>query len=90
MKDFEEMTEKEKEDFLKQVQNLPDNKVEDYDSFDLLAQSFDEISMTWTESIKEFETLYPEYIKPVENNPQRKYESKWIARFKKRFHSHSR
>lgn len=87
MKDFEEMTEKEKEDFLKQVQNLPDNKVEDYDSFDLLAQSFDEISMTWAESIKEFETLYPEYFKAMDNNPQRKYESKWSARFKKRFHS---
>lgn len=47
MKDFNEMTEKEKEDFLKLVQDLPDNSKEKGDSFDLFTQSFDEISKTW-------------------------------------------
>ncbi len=66
MKDFDEMTDKEKEDFLKQIQNLPDKAKEDDDSFDLFTQSFDEISKTWSDSLKEFEALYPEYLKDKE------------------------
>lgn len=86
MKEYEEMTEKEKEDFLKQIQDLPDNeKREDCDSFDLFTQSFGEISKSWSDSLKEFEALYPEYLKDEETNPLEKYETKWTAKIKKKF-----
>jgi hypothetical protein len=84
MKDFAKMTEKEKEDFLKQIQNLPAGVKEDDDSFDLFTQSFNEISKTWSDSLKEFEDLYPEYIKNEETNPLEKYESKWTAKIRKK------
>ena len=67
MKDFEEMTEEEKEEFLKQIQNLHNDK-EGGDSFDLFTQSFNEISKTWSDSLKEFDTLYPDYVK--DDNPK--------------------
>lgn len=85
MKDFNEMTEKEKEDFLKLVQDLPDNSKGKGDSFDLFTQSFDEISKTLTASVKEFEILYPEYIKDERANTLEKYESKWTAKIKRKF-----
>jgi hypothetical protein len=86
MKDFEEMTEKEKEDLLKQIQNLPDDDTkEECDSFDLITQSFGGISKTWSDSLKEFEALYPEYLKDEETNPLEKYESKWTAKVKRKF-----
>lgn len=85
MKDFDEMTEKEKEELLKQIQNLPeDNAKEDNDSFDLFTQSFNEISKTWSDSLREFETLHPEYLKDEETNPLEKYESKWTEKIKKK------
>ena len=85
MKDFDKMTEKEKEELLKQIQNLPeDNAKEDNDSFDLFTQSFNEISKTWSDSLREFETLHPEYLKDEETNPLEKYESKWTAKIKKK------
>jgi hypothetical protein len=85
MKDFDEMTEKEKEELLKQIQNLPeDNAKEDNDSFDLFTQSFNEISKTWSDSLREFETLHPEYLKDEETNPLEKYESKWAEKIKKK------
>ena len=85
MKEYDEMTEREKEDFLKQIQNLPDNsKEEDSDSFDLFTRSFSEISKTWSDSLKEFEALYPEYLKDEETNPLEKYETKWTAKIRKK------
>ena len=84
MKDFDKMTEKEKEDFLKQIQNLPDDVKGDDDSFDLFTQSFNEISKTWSDSLKEFEDLYPEYLRNEEANPLEKYESKWTAKIRKK------
>ena len=84
MKDFDKMTEKEKEDFLKQIRNLPDDVKEDDDSFDLFTQSFNEISKTWSNSLKEFEDLYPEYLKDEKTNPLEKYESKWTAKIRKK------
>jgi len=84
MKDFDKMTEKEKEDFLKQIRNLPDDVKEDDDSFDLFTQSFNEISKTWSDSLKEFEDLYPEYLRNEEANPLEKYESKWTAKIRKK------
>jgi hypothetical protein len=85
MKNFDEMTEKEKEDFPNQIQSLHDNAKENDDSFDLFTQSFDEISKTWSNSSKEFEELYPEYLKDEEINPLEKYESKWTAKIKRKF-----
>jgi len=84
MKDVDKMTEKEKEDFLKQIQNLPDDVKGDDDSFDLFTQSFNEISKTWSDSLKEFENLYPEYLKDEKTNPLEKYESKWTAKIRKK------
>ena len=84
MKDFDKMTEKEKEDILKQIQNLPPNEKGDGDSFDLFTQSFNEISNTWSDSFKEFEGLYPEYLKDEKTNPLEKYESKWTAKIRKK------
>ena len=56
MKDFKDMTLKEKEEILERIKNLPENKKEDgRDSFDLLSQSFDEISKNWSDSLKEFD-----------------------------------
>ena len=77
MKDFDEMTEKEKEELPNLIQNLPeDNAKEDNDSFDLFTQSFNQISKTWSDSLREFETLHPEYLKDEETNPLEKYESR--------------
>ena len=85
MKDFEEMTGDEKEELLKQLQNISDDKRErGDDSFDLFTQSYNEISKTWSDSLKEFEDLYPEYIKNEETNPLEKYESKWTAKIRKK------
>ncbi len=84
MKDFYKMTEKVKEDLLIQIQNLPDYAKDDSDSFDIFNQSFNEISKTWSDSLKEFEDLYPEYLKDEETNPLEKYESKWTAKIRKK------
>ena len=84
MKDFDKMTEKEKEDLLIQILNLPDDVKGDGDSFDLFTQSFNEISKTWSDSLKEFEDLYPEYLRNEEANPLEKYESKWTAKIRKK------
>lgn len=64
------MTEEEKEELLKQIQqDLPDDDTkEGGDSFDLFIQSFGEISKTWSESLKEFDTLYPDYPKKDEDS----------------------
>src|SRR6476469_13202 len=74
MKDFKDMTLEEKEEILEQIRNLPEHKKEDgWDSFDLFTQSFSEISKTWSNSLKEFEVLYPDYLKDEDTNPLEKY-----------------
>ena len=85
MKDFKDMTLEEKEEILEQIRNLPEHKKEDGgDSFDLFSQSFDEISKNWSDSLKEFDTLYPNYLKDENTNPLEKYESKWSAKIRKK------
>jgi hypothetical protein len=58
MKDFEDMTEQEKEEILKQVQNLPEDS---RNSADLFIQSFKEFSQNWSNDLKEFDTKYPNF-----------------------------
>ena len=55
MKDFEDMTDQEKEEILKQVQNLPEDS---RNSADMFVQSFNEFSQNWSNILKEFDTLY--------------------------------
>jgi hypothetical protein len=55
MKDFEDMTTKEKEEILKQVENLPEDS---RSSVDLFTQSFNEFSQNWCNVLKEFDTMY--------------------------------
>jgi len=55
MKDFEDMTAKEREEILKQVQNLPEDS---RNSADLFTQSFNEFSQNWCTVLKEFDTMY--------------------------------
>jgi hypothetical protein len=55
MKDFEDMTAKEKEEILKQVENLPEDS---RSSVDLFTQSFNEFSQNWCNVLKEFDTMY--------------------------------
>ncbi len=71
MKDFEKMTEKEKEELLEQIQNLnDDNSTDGDDSFDRFTQSFNEITKSYTQSLKEFDSLHPDYLKDEEDtNP---------------------
>ena len=54
MKDFEDMTAKEKEEIIKQVQNLHEDS---RDSVDLFTQSFNEFSQNWCTFLKEFDSL---------------------------------
>jgi hypothetical protein len=77
MKDFEDMTAQEKEEILKQVQNLPEDS---RDSVDLLTQSFNEFSENWCHVLKEFDTMYSDcheesYIKSIEGEGNRN--NKW-------------
>jgi hypothetical protein len=85
MKDFKDMTLEEKEEILEQVKNLPEQKKGDCcDSFDLLSQSFDELSKNWSDSLKELDTLNPDYQKDKDTNPLEKYESKWTSKIRKK------
>ena len=85
MKDFKDMTLEEKEEILERIKNLPEDKKEDgCDSFDLFNQSFDEISKNWSNSLKEFDTLYPDYLKDEDTNPLEKYESRWTTKIRKK------
>ena len=79
------MTLEEKEEILERIKNLPEHEKEDgCDSFDLFNQSFDEISKNWSNSLKEFDTLYPDYLKDEDTNPLEKYESRWTAKIRKK------
>jgi transposase len=57
MKDFEDLTAQEREEILKQVQNLPEDS---RNSVDLFTQSFNEFSQNWSNVLKEFDTMYSE------------------------------
>jgi hypothetical protein len=57
MKDFEDMTDQEKEEILKQVQNLPEDS---RNSADLFVQSFNDFSQNWSNELKEFDKMYPD------------------------------
>ena len=77
MKDFEDMTAKEKEEILKQVQNLPEDS---RNSADLFIQSFNELSQNCGNVLKEFDTMYSEshkgsYTKPVKEEGNKN--NKW-------------
>ena len=77
MKDFEDMTAQEKEEILKQVQNLPEDS---RDSVDLFAQSFNEFSQNWYNVLKDFDTMYSDchkesYIKSVKEEGNKN--TKW-------------
>ncbi len=77
MKDFEDMTDQEKEEILKQVQNLPEDP---RDSVDLLTQSFNEFSKDWCNILKEFDTMYSDchkesYIKSIKEEDNKN--NKW-------------
>ena len=60
MKDFEDMTDQEKEEILKQIQNLPEDS---RNSADMFIQSFNEFSQNWSTILKEFDTMYSAYNK---------------------------
>jgi hypothetical protein len=84
MKDFEDMTSKEKDEILKQVQNLPEDS---RNSVDLFTQSFNEFSQNWSHVLKEFDTMYSEshkesFTKPVKEEGS--MNNKWW-RFRKLF-----
>ncbi len=77
MKDFEDMTDQEKEEILRQVQNLPEDP---RDSVDLLTQSFNEFSQDWCNVLKEFDTMYSDchkesYIKSIKEEDDK--DKKW-------------
>jgi len=76
MKDFEDMTSKEKEEILKQVKNLPEDS---RDSVDLFTQSFNEFSQNWSTVLKEFDTMYSDchkesYIKSIKEEEEEEEE----------------
>lgn len=80
MKDFEELTESEKDEILKQVQNLPE---ESKDSLDLFVQSFDDITKTWTDALKEFDSLYYDTLKVEKTSEAEvKVEVRWTNKLK--------
>jgi hypothetical protein len=60
------MTEQEKEEILKQVQNLPEDS---RNSIDLFTHSFNEFSQNWCDVLKEFDTMYSDYHKESNINP---------------------
>lgn len=85
MKEFEEMTESEKEELLKQIQDLPNEKEGEDSSLDLFTKSFNELSQTWTDSLKELDTLYPSHVTADESLPDSKAEPpKWLEKIRNR------
>lgn len=78
MKDFDDMTDQEKEEILKQVQNLPEDS---RNSADLFVQSFNEFSQNWANELKEFDTMYPDcnkdsHIKSIKEHDTKN--NKWL------------
>ncbi|MGN6347996.1 MAG: hypothetical protein ACTHJ7_09660 [Candidatus Nitrosocosmicus sp.] len=73
MKDFEDMTDQEKEEILKQVQNLPEDS---RNSADMFVQSFNEFSQNWSNILKEFDTMYSAYNKENSLESVKEYDTK--------------
>ena len=85
MKEFEEMTENEKEELLKQIQDLPNEKEGEDSSLDLFTKSFNELSQTWTDSLKELDTLYPNHVNADDSHQESKDDSpKWLGKIRNR------
>jgi len=55
MKDFGDMSIKEREEILEQIRNLPDVAK---DPVDLFTESFNELSNNWSNVLKEFDHIY--------------------------------
>jgi len=55
VKEFDDLTDDEKEKILKQLNELPGQTG---DSLDMFVRSFDDLSKTWTNAIKEFDDIY--------------------------------
>jgi hypothetical protein len=73
MKDFEDMTTEEKEKILKQVQNLPEDS---RNSVDLFMQSYNEFSQNWSNTLKEFDTMYSHCSKVNYTEPTKEESNK--------------
>ena len=84
MKDFEDMTLKEREEILQQIRNLPD---ESKDPIDVFTHSFNDLSQNWSNALKEFDTIYSDCKKesPVDYIEE-KDESGWRARIRRAFY----
>ncbi len=81
MKDFEEMTLKEREEILEQVRNLPD---ESRDSIDIFTRSFNELSQNWSSALKEFDTICSDCKKESHmGRIEEKDESGWRAKIRR-------
>ena len=81
------MTPEEKEEIFEQIRNLPDNdtKEDGRDSFDLFTQSFNEISKTWSDSLRELDKIDPDHNKDNSNIPiDKKGSSKLTSRIRKK------
>ena len=80
MKDFEDMSLKEREEILEQLSNLPDESV---DPIDIFTHSFNELSQNWSSALKEFDTIYSDCkIENHVNHIEEKDESGWRARIR--------
>ena len=87
MKDFEDMTDQEKEEILKQIQNLPEDS---RNSADMFIQSFNEFSQNWSTILKEFDTMYSDghkesYIKSIKEEEEEGIKNKKWWKLRKLF-----
>jgi hypothetical protein len=60
MKDFEDMSIQEREEILEQIRNLPG---ETKDPIDLFTESFNELSINWSNVLNEFDNIYSDCCK---------------------------
>lgn len=66
MKEFEDLTDNEKDEILKQINQLPEQAG---DSLDMFVRSFNDISKTWASAIKEFDNIYSETVQ-IDDSPK--------------------
>lgn len=85
MKDFEKMTSQEKDNLLKKVNDLP--AAESTDSIELFTESFNELAMNWSNSLKEFDTIYSDCKKEtgIDISEDFNNQKKWSSRFRSIF-----
>jgi hypothetical protein len=65
MKEYEDLTNDEKSEILKQVDELPEQPG---DSLDMFVRSFDDLSKSWANAIKEFDNIYSDTFKADESS----------------------